>query len=44
MSDLVVFLIVAAAADYRDSQALGFLGEPRVNVLELNPDLDGLLT
>jgi K+-transporting ATPase ATPase C chain len=33
----------AAVARHTDGSFLGFLGQPRVNVLELNLDLDGLL-
>ena len=35
--------IRGAVARHTEGQFLGFLGEPRVNVLELNLDLDGLL-
>lgn len=34
----------AAVARHTDQPLLGFLGQPRVNVLELNLDLDGLLS
>jgi K+-transporting ATPase ATPase C chain len=33
----------AAVARHTEQPLLGFLGEPRVHVLELNMDLDGLL-
>jgi potassium-transporting ATPase KdpC subunit len=33
----------AAVARHTEGQPVGFLGQPRVNVLELNLDLDGLL-
>lgn len=35
--------IRAAVARHTEQPLLGFLGQPRVNVLELNLDLDGLL-
>jgi K+-transporting ATPase ATPase C chain len=35
--------IRAAVARHTEQPTLGFLGKPRVNVLELNLDLDGLL-
>lgn len=35
--------IRAAVERHTDGQLLGFLGQPRVNVLELNLDLDGVL-
>ncbi len=34
----------AAVARHSDQPLFGFLGQPRVNVLELNLDLDGLLS
>ena len=33
----------AAVARHTEQPLFGFLGEPRVHVLELNLDLDGLL-
>lgn len=36
-------LVRAAVARHTESPLLGFLGQPRVHVLELNLDLDGLL-
>lgn len=35
--------VTAAVARHTEGPLLGFLGQPRVNVLELNLDLDGLL-
>jgi K+-transporting ATPase ATPase C chain len=35
--------IRAAVARHTEGSVLGFLGQPRVNVLELNLDLDGIL-
>jgi len=36
-------VVEAAVARHTEGQVLGFLGQARVNVLELNLDLDGLL-
>ena len=36
--------VLAAVARHTDQPLLGFLGQPRVHVLELNLDLDGLLS
>ncbi len=38
-----VDVVRAAIARHTDGQLLGFIGEPRVHVLEVNLDLDGLL-
>jgi K+-transporting ATPase ATPase C chain len=35
-------VLVTAVAQATEGRQLGFLGEPRVNVLELNVKLDGL--
>ena len=35
--------VEAAVARHTEGRLLGFLGQPRVHVLELNLDLDGLL-
>lgn len=36
-------VVLAAVARHSDGALFGFIGEPRVNVLELNLDLDGAL-
>lgn len=40
---MTVAAVRAVVARHTDQPLFGFLGEPRVNVLELNLDLDGLL-
>jgi potassium-transporting ATPase KdpC subunit len=40
---MTVEAVEAAVARHTEGPLLGFLGEPRVHVLELNLDLDGLL-
>ena len=40
---LIVAALVWAMQRYTQQPLLGFLGEPRVNVLLVNLDLDGLL-